>query len=133
MKSFTSYQQRATFLTVYPPPPRTSRGILKLFTNSTHSLQENKKIQITADFFFFFRKREQHLTAFKQMKQTTLDMNSIEPLLPMSSYTEVEAAQSVTTKRICSTLSRHQGCGQMYVVKFKILSNYYCRAVKIQL
>lgn len=33
-----THQQRATFLTVYPPPPRTNRGILKLFTNSTHSL-----------------------------------------------------------------------------------------------
>lgn len=34
-----TYQQRATFLTVYPPPPSTSSGILKLFTNSTHSLR----------------------------------------------------------------------------------------------
>lgn len=36
-----THQQRATFLTVYPPPPSTSRGILKLFTNSTQSLKHN--------------------------------------------------------------------------------------------
>lgn len=36
-----THQQRATFRTVYPPPPSTSRGILKLFTNSTHSLKHN--------------------------------------------------------------------------------------------
>lgn len=35
-----TYQHRATFLTVYPPPPRTNRGILKLLTNSTHSLRD---------------------------------------------------------------------------------------------
>lgn len=37
-----THQQRATFLTVYPPPPSTSSGILKLFTNSTHSLKRQR-------------------------------------------------------------------------------------------
>lgn len=32
-------QQRATFLLVYPPPPRTSIGMLNSFTILTHSLK----------------------------------------------------------------------------------------------
>lgn len=37
-----TYQHRATFFMVYPPPPRTSIGRLKVFTNWTHSLENRK-------------------------------------------------------------------------------------------
>lgn len=39
---FITYQQRATFLIVYPPPPRTNMGRLKVFAYCTHSLQPIK-------------------------------------------------------------------------------------------
>ena len=37
-REVSKVQHLATFLTVYPPPPSTSVGTLKLFTNFTHSL-----------------------------------------------------------------------------------------------
>lgn len=35
-----TYQHRATFLIVYPPPPRTNIGRLNVLANCTHSLQK---------------------------------------------------------------------------------------------
>ena len=41
-RDVSKVQHLATFLTVYPPPPSTSVGTPKLFTNFTHSLKPNK-------------------------------------------------------------------------------------------